>query len=184
MPNRQLMLFLRITFNEGYQQMARRIPASELEAIEDAVRCRPGGASFSEIVSVCPGLAARPLQARIKKLVDAGCLVRKGARRGARYFMPGEISDKVKSQVATDTVTPTCETGLGVPLSKAGEEVRQLVARPHFIREPVGYDAYVQGVLAVYELKRKVCARATLHAIACALPITTPGSTHGLSDLG
>jgi Fic/DOC family protein len=120
--------------------MARRIPASELEAIEEAVRRHPGGASFGEIVSACPGVPRRTLQARIKKLVDTGRLVRRGDRRGARYFMPGEVSGEAKWPVATEKAPPTRETGLFVPLSKAGKEIQKLVSRPLSIRKPVGYD--------------------------------------------
>jgi fido (protein-threonine AMPylation protein) len=116
--------------------MGRKIPASELEAIENAVRRRPEGAAFSEIVSVLPGFPHRTLQARIKKLVDAGRLVRKGERRGTRYFIPGEV----QQSITVDTVSATREAGPGMPLSNAGEEIRQLVARPLFMREPVGYD--------------------------------------------
>ena len=116
--------------------MGRKIPASELEAIENAVKRRPEGAAFSEIVSVFPGFPHRTLQARIKKLVDAGRLVRRGERRGTRYFIPGEV----QQSIPVDTVSATREAGPGMPLSNAGEEIRQLVARPFFMREPVGYD--------------------------------------------
>lgn len=126
--------------------MARRIPASELEAIVDVVLRHPGGASLSEIVGVCPGLPHRTLQARIKKLVDAGRLVRKGERRGARYFMPGEAFGKTTWPVAMDTPARTRETSPSVPVSRAGEEIRQLVSRPLTMREPVGYDyAFLDG---------------------------------------
>ncbi|MCP4680564.1 MAG: Fic family protein [Deltaproteobacteria bacterium] len=120
--------------------MARQIPTSEIETIVDAVRSRLKGASFSEIVSVCPGLPRRTLQARIKKLVDAGRLVRKGERRGARYFMPEEASGRVARPVVADTIPKIHEAGLFPPLSKAGEEILQLVSRPIFTRKPVGYD--------------------------------------------
>ncbi len=121
--------------------MARQIPTSEIETIVDAVRNRPSGASLSEIDGVCPGLPRRTLQARIKRLVDAGRLVRKGERRGARYFLPEEASDGATRPVAADTVRTPHETGLFPPLSKVGEEILQLVSRPLFAREPVGYDS-------------------------------------------
>ncbi len=113
--------------------MARRIPASELEAIEGAVRRHPDGASFGEIANACPGVPRRTLQARIKKLVDAGRLVRTGERRGARYFTPGEVPGEAQPPVAA-------ETALFVPLSKTGKEIQNLVSRPLSMREPVGYD--------------------------------------------
>ena len=80
--------------------MARQIPASELEAIENTVRRTPGGVPFRQIASAVPGLPRRTLQARIKKLVDAGRLVRRGERRGARYFLPGEATEKEKQAAA------------------------------------------------------------------------------------
>ena len=120
--------------------MPKRISTLKLEAIEDAVRHLPGGASFSEIVSFCPDVPKRTLQARIKKLVDTGRLIRKGERRGTRYFMPGDMSDTVKSPVTANRTPSTRETDLFIPLSKAGGKIRQIVTRPLFKREPIGYD--------------------------------------------
>jgi hypothetical protein len=134
------MFFLRINFNLDYQQMARQIPESELEDIESAVRRHPGGVPISELFGVFPKLPHRTLQSRIKKLVDAGRLVRRGERRGARYFIPGEVSEKEKQTLAKDAVPPTRERGFFVPLSKAGRDIQKLVSRPISIRKPIGYD--------------------------------------------
>ncbi|MCP4692083.1 MAG: Fic family protein, partial [Desulfobacterales bacterium] len=121
--------------------MARQIPTSEIEAIVDAVRHRPDGASSRELGGVCPGVPRRTLQARIKRLVNNGRLIRKGERRGARYFLPEEASYGATRPVGADTVRTPHETGLLPPLSKAGEEILQLVSRPLFARKPVGYDS-------------------------------------------
>jgi len=125
--------------------MARQIPESELVAIEDAVQRYPEGAAFSEIVKVIPSLPHRTLQARIKRLVDTGRLVRKGNRRGARYFLPEAVPGEAKLLTAVDTDLSVREAASFVPLSKAGKEIQKLVTRPLSMREPVGYDyAFLQ----------------------------------------
>ncbi len=120
--------------------MARQIPASELEDIENAVRRHPGGVPMSELVNIFPRLPRRTLQARMKKLVDAGRLIRRGERRGARYFIPGEVSEKEKWTATEDAVPPIRERGLFVPPSQAGRDIQKLVSRPILMREPIGYD--------------------------------------------
>lgn len=120
--------------------MARRPLETELDAIVHAVRRTPGGASLGEIADYCVGVPYRTLQARIKKLVDAGRLVRTGERRGTRYFLPGELSGMDRRPIAEDTVPPKRETGLFEPRSASAAEIRQHVLRPLEMRQPAGYD--------------------------------------------
>ncbi len=120
--------------------MARQIPTSELKAIEEAVQLNPEGASFSEIAEVCPGFPNRTLQARIKKLVDAGRLVRKGERSGARYFMPEKKSGYVNQSGASDIAKPDYEADSLIPLSKEGKRIKRIVTHPIIKRRPTGYD--------------------------------------------
>jgi len=120
--------------------MTKRIPASELEMIIGAIRHRADGAAFSDIAAICTGLPRRTLQARVKKLVDAGHLVRKGERRGARYFVPGTGLDGMTQPIASETSPPARKTDLLVALSEAGRKIQKLVSRPLSSRQPVGYD--------------------------------------------
>jgi len=120
--------------------VARQIPEADLKALEDAVRGHPEGVSLSYISiaihSICPDLPHRTLQARVKKLVDAGRLIRKGERRGARYLMP----DPMPYGMAPNQTHRVHEPGIPVLLSAAGAEVQSLVSRPLLARTPVGYD--------------------------------------------
>ncbi len=120
--------------------MARRPSETELDAIVYVVRRTPGGASLGEIAGHCVGVPYRTLQARIKKLVDAGRLLRKGERRGTRYFLPGELSGEGRRAVAEDTASPKRETGLFVPQSAEAAEILQDVLQPLQMRRPAGYD--------------------------------------------
>ncbi len=69
--------------------MAQHIYEADLRAIENAVRKHPDGASASEISEALgTDLPRRTLQYRLKHLVDAGRLIRKGSGRWARYHSP------------------------------------------------------------------------------------------------
>lgn len=124
--------------------MARQIPEPELNRIEDAVRGHDEGASFNDIDRACPGLPRRTLQARIKKLVDAGRLTRVGERRGARYFIPALMRYSTTPLAARDNGKKGLyfvhEPDFVVPLSSAGAEIQRLVSQPILSRTPVGYD--------------------------------------------
>jgi hypothetical protein len=68
--------------------MARPQPEEELQAIETAVRARPGATSAEVAEMLGEQVARRTLQHRLKRLVDDGRLVREGERRWARYRAP------------------------------------------------------------------------------------------------
>jgi hypothetical protein len=120
----------------------RRIPEAEFEAIIDAVERHADGAAISQIEQDFPNLERRALQARVKKLVDAGRLRRQGQKRHSRYF--STRAPKPTDEHARSTSQPS----LFVPLSTAGEEIRRAVASPPAARRPVGYD---RGFLDEYE---------------------------------
>jgi len=121
--------------------MPKIISADEYEAVLNAVRTRPAGASIEMIQSVLgEGVARRTLQRRLNELVKQGRLVAAGRKRGALYRLPAEGSV---------TVTPvagaiTAEGGqvsaeVYVPMSAEGSRLRDLVRRPLTQRTPAGY---------------------------------------------
>ena len=64
--------------------MAKPMPEQDLKAIEEAVRGQPGGVAVGEIADTLnAGLPRRTLQYRLKHLVEAGRLARKGTSASA-----------------------------------------------------------------------------------------------------
>jgi hypothetical protein len=72
--------------------MAKRIPEEELQAIEEAVRRHPEGASLEQIVRILEAtMPRRTVQHRLKHLVSKDRLAIRGARRWARYRIKAPI---------------------------------------------------------------------------------------------
>ncbi len=116
--------------------VAKRIPESEFEAIEAAVRLHPAGCTARRIaLDAGPDLPFRTLQYRLKSLVEAGRLVKEGMGRGSRYRLP-----------ATTERTEAQETGgdagddASMPLSEASVAIQNYLRQPLAARTPVGYD--------------------------------------------
>ena len=117
--------------------MAARDRARDLEAIEQIVRQNPEGLTAPEIAALLMAPPPRrTLQDRLKSLVDQGRLVREGELRWARYRAP-RIADAVGTAAGTSDARAVGQALL--PLSKAGEEIRDHVRRPTAERTPVGY---------------------------------------------
>ena len=73
--------------------MANQIPDNALEAIEEAVRRHPDGASAQEILrSLASPIPLRTLQYRLKSLVTRNRLIMDGEGRWAKY----RISDSAR----------------------------------------------------------------------------------------
>ncbi|MDR2000230.1 MAG: Fic family protein [Zoogloeaceae bacterium] len=115
--------------------MAKPETTNKLTAIEDAVRIQPDGATLGQIVAVLGiELPRRTLQHYLKLLTDSGRLVRKGEKRGARYYLPSAVSHAKGEEAA-------------IPLSGSGKEVLAYVRQSIKRRKPVGYD---RGFLDAY----------------------------------
>lgn len=71
--------------------MATSLPAAGLATIEDAIRAHPGGASLGQIAATLGDrFPTRTLQRHLRSLTDAGRIVRRGERRGAKYRVNDE----------------------------------------------------------------------------------------------
>ncbi|MGB3386455.1 MAG: Fic family protein, partial [Pseudaminobacter sp.] len=102
----------------------------DLTAIEDVVRARPEGITLGQIAAALTiDIPRRTLQYHLKSLTDSGRLVRRGEKRGARYYPPSAVP-----AANGDGEEPT------VPLSGGGKEVLAYVRQPVERRQPVGYD--------------------------------------------
>jgi hypothetical protein len=111
--------------------MARPQPEEELQAIETAVRARPGATSAEVAAMLGEQVARRTLQHRLKRLVDEGRLVREGERRWARYRVPGAPAAPAQEAVSDEAA---------VPLSPEGWEITAYLRQPLAARAPVGYN--------------------------------------------
>jgi len=120
--------------------MARPLPEQELEAIERAVRTRPGVTSAELAEMLGDQVARRTLQHRLKGLVDDGRLIREGERRWARYRVP-------EAPPAPAPAVEAVADEAAVPLSPEGQEIRSHLRQPLAARAPVGYN---RGFLSAY----------------------------------
>ena len=121
--------------------MPKIISADEYEAVLNAVRARPDGASIEMIQSVLrESVARRTLQRRLNELVKQGRLVAEGRKRGALYRVPAEGSVTVRSEAgAIKAEGGAVSAEIYVPMSAEGARLRDLVRRPITLRTPVGY---------------------------------------------
>jgi hypothetical protein len=118
--------------------MAKSISEDDLDSIELAIRSHPGGASARQILSGLKSpLALRTLQYRLKHLASRGRIVKTGEGRWARYGLPD----------AADVVAEDPDAEFLVPLSPAGQRIRDHVVQRPEARRPVGYD---RGFLDTY----------------------------------
>ena len=118
--------------------MAKPVPEQDLKVIEGVVRSRPGGVTVGEIAAALEaGLPRRTLQYRLKHLVDAGRLARKGEGRWTRYCLP-PVAGRAELELSPIQVKAY---GAGVvPLSEEGVEIRAYVRQPVAARKPAGYN--------------------------------------------
>lgn len=117
--------------------MVRRILEEELQAIEEAVRSRPGGATAQQIAdSLQEPPPRRTLQYRLKYLVDHRRLVMEGEGRWARY----RLQVQVGIGAAAGRAEARAEGEAVLPLSKPGTEIEAYVRKPSEARKPVGYN--------------------------------------------
>ena len=117
--------------------MAKPMRQDELQAIEDAVRRYPDGASLEQIEQgLKTDMPRRTLQHRLKHLVSKDRLAMSGERRWARYRIkvPGE--EKVFGRRARIEE----QGSLFVPVSSRGAAIQEYVRKPETARKPAGYD--------------------------------------------
>src|SRR5260221_486423 len=125
--------------------MPKIIAPAEFDAVLNAVRKHPAGASFEMIQSaIGDGTARRTLQRRLNELVIQGRLAREGRNRGALYRAVNRPPQASQVSVQPRGVTATAEIGqvtaeIYVPMSAEGSRLRDLVRRPVTMRTPVGY---------------------------------------------
>jgi hypothetical protein len=117
--------------------LANQIPDTALQAIGEAVRRHPDGASAQEILrDLATPIPLRTLQYRLKFLVTRNRLVMNGEGRWAKYRIP-DVAARVapaKAAALTEVEEPV------IPLSGAGKSVGNYVRQAPEHRKPVGYE--------------------------------------------
>ena len=118
--------------------MARPVPEQELQAIEEAVRSHPEGATFQQIAdSLESRVPRRTLQYRLKHLVATKRLITEGKGRWTKYRLPPKDQ---RIEVPTGGIQIEGQIAIPVPLSKASGEIRNSLSQPVQARKPVGYN--------------------------------------------
>ncbi len=118
--------------------MAKRIPDSELQTIEDASRRHPEGVTAQEIArTLKAAIPLRTLQYRLKYLVDHNRLIREGGGRWAKYRLP---PPQATAGPAAGEAPTEEQIELAVPLSKSAVEIQNYVRQPLTARKPAGYN--------------------------------------------
>ncbi len=117
--------------------MPKVISEADLKPILDAFADLPQVASIEEIAGRLQNrLSRRTLQRRLARLVEQGRLVAEGEKGGRRYRPAPTVA-----AAATPTGPGRGAEPGRVPLSSAGEAIRQSVTRAISTRKPVGYRA-------------------------------------------
>lgn len=114
------------------------ITNQELTAIEDVLKERPDGLSMRDLIGVgAPIAKRRNMQRRLQKLIESGRAVSRGINKGTRYFAtsPSAPPPPVAPPPTPPNLALDIDTGVAVPLSPEGAEVR----RPESEREHVTY---------------------------------------------
>lgn len=138
--------------------MAKPIPEDELQAIEDAIRAQPDGASLEQIErGLKQAMPRRTLQHRLKHLLSKNRLSMTGERRWARYHIKSGEQPKVIGGEARIEA----QGDLFVPVSKQGAAIQKYVRQPIAMRTPIGYvreflDGYRPNVTSYLSEKERV----------------------------
>lgn len=110
--------------------MAKRIPAEELRAIEEAARPYTDGVTAQQIArTLKPSIPLRTLQYRLKHLVGEKRLVQESSGRWAKYRIP--VAPEAAPAVAGEQP---------IPVSRAGAEIQKYLRQPVQARKPAGYN--------------------------------------------
>lgn len=121
--------------------MPKQISEQELEPVLRAASKFPDGGSIENIAAALEKkLPRRTLQRRLALLIEQKRLAVNGRARGSRYkLIPARVEIAVPSgELELKGYAPEVE--IYVPVSAAGQEIKQRVRAPIQERQPVGYN--------------------------------------------
>ncbi len=120
--------------------MPKQVTSTELQAVVEAVKARPTGASVEDIVDLLAiPLPRRTLQRRLALLVDLGLLIGVGRGRGSRYALPLAARPRRLSEPSGPDDS-RFRSEIYIPLSAEAELIKEAVRQPRHLRKPVGYN--------------------------------------------
>lgn len=147
--------------------MPTRVSAEKIEALCNVIGRYADGIAIGELMKLDElSFSLRTLQRRLEALVASGRVESEGKGRAQKYRLPRESPDERISEVNHEENPEVLSTG--------AIEVRELVKRPVYQRNPAGYR---REFLAAYEPNRSAYLSAQLRAELAAL------GQVGLSDL-
>ncbi len=157
--------------------MARHIQEEDLKAIEEAVQRYPQGATAQQIrAALASAPPTRTLQYRLKSLVGDKRIVMVGEGRGARYRVPKVVQVLGTAVGRADALA---EGEALLPLSAAGEEIRDAVRKPLEVRKPIGYNrAFLDGYRPNEFFYLTPVEREHLHEIGTPKIVAQPAGTY------
>ncbi len=122
--------------------MAKRVPESELQQLEDLILRYPNGIGIAKLEEeLHHAMSRRTLGRRLSDLLQSGRIRRRGELKGTLY-LPAITTPATKSQSASKAEQfQTLEgVSVAVPLSAGGRRILEYVSRPLAARTPRGYE--------------------------------------------
>lgn len=118
--------------------MARTVSQSDLDRIADVVAQFPDGAAIGDVTEALEAsVPRRTLQRHLSLLVDQNRLITDGRGRAIRYRLT-ETTGKLA--VAQPLSSESADAEPYIPISAAGDTIKQLVRKSIHKRNPVGYN--------------------------------------------
>lgn len=163
--------------------MRNKVPEDLSARIETEISRHPDGIGIDGLHAALAGsISRRTLQRRLQELVSEQSVTTLGKGRGLRYRRP-----KVAEADITEQVHASDETSaeIYVPVSPAGEEVRDYVRQPIQRRAPTGYErSFLEAYLPNETRYLSPEISAHLHNIGRAPDGGRPAGTYARDMLG
>lgn len=149
--------------------MARKTALSR-SAVAEAVARSPDGLGIEAIQAIFPDVPRRTLQRYLAELTGESTLVAEGKARARRYHAAAAVPVGASSSGAADT---------GIPLSRAGQQIRDAVRRALARRRPVGYQRdFLEGYRPNQTHYLPASLRGKLHRLGRSSAEDRPAGTH------
>ena len=121
--------------------MAKRVPESELQQLEDLILRYPNGIGIAKLEEeLHHAMSRRTLGRRLSDLVKSGRIRRRGELKGALYLPDTTPATKTESARRPAQFQTLEGVSVAVPLSAGGQRILDYVLRPLAARTPRGYE--------------------------------------------
>ena len=117
--------------------MAKRVPESELQQLEDLILRYPNGIGIAKLEEeLHHAMSRRTLGRRLSDLVKSGRIRRRGELKGALYLPDTTPATKTESASRPAQFQTLEGVSVAVPLSAGGQRILDYVLRPLAARTP------------------------------------------------